>query len=116
MTPYQIIFCTSPNQKTSEIIAHSLVEQKLAACVNILPGLTSIYCWQDQIEHASEQLLMIKTNSIHYAQIEQVIKTLHPYEIPEIIALAIDQGLPAYLDWIHQNTCFDDQHTKQRLV
>ena len=102
MTSYQIIFCTCPDQTTSEAIAHLLVEQQLAACVNILPGLTSIYRWQDQLETAEEHLLIIKSTQDQYPAIEQAITLRHPYEMPEIIALPIGQGLPAYLEWIQR--------------
>lgn len=104
MTTYQIIFCTCPDQATSEALAKRLVMQKLAACVNILPGLTSIYRWQNQIESAQEHLLIIKSTQAQYAAIEQTLKHYHPYDVPEIIALPISQGLPAYLDWIEINS------------
>lgn len=104
MSSYQIIFCTCPDQTTGETIAHFLIEQRLAACVNILPGLTSIYRWQDQIETAVEHLLIIKSTQEQYPAIEQAITSHHPYDVPEIIALPIVQGLPSYLDWLRDNT------------
>ncbi len=97
---YQLILSTCPNRLTAESLAHQLVTKKLAACVNILPDLTSIYRWQDQIETASEYLLMAKTNKQHYQAIEKTINEHHPYELPEIIAVSIDRGLPEYLQWI----------------
>jgi periplasmic divalent cation tolerance protein len=84
-------------------LAKQLVTEKLAACVNILPNLTSIYQWQGNIETANEYLLMIKTKVDQYQAIENWIKANHPYELPEIIAVSIEHGLPEYLQWI--NTC-----------
>ncbi|MGJ0482999.1 MAG: divalent-cation tolerance protein CutA [Methylomicrobium sp.] len=99
----QLILCTCPDRDTSEKIAQKLVEGRLAACVNILPGLTSIYTWQDRLETAEEHLLLIKSASGRYSAVEQAIRALHPYDLPEIIALPIAQGLPDYLNWI--DTC-----------
>jgi periplasmic divalent cation tolerance protein len=99
-TRYQIILCTCPDKGTAEKIARLLVNDKLAACVNILPGITSIYLWREQIESAQEQLLLIKANKSGYQAIEETIKKHHPYELPEIIAVPIENGLPEYLHWI----------------
>ena len=100
---HQIIFCTCPNRETAEKIAQSLVESNLAACVNILPSITSVYRWQGSIEMEPELLLLIKTRADCYATVEERIKSLHPYELPEIIAVSLDRGLPDYLKWI--DTC-----------
>ncbi len=97
---YLLILSTCPDQPTAEKLARLLVEKKLVACVNILPGLTSIYHWQGEIETASECLLMAKTEKQHYQSIENTIHEHHPYELPEIIAVSIDRGLPEYLQWI----------------
>jgi periplasmic divalent cation tolerance protein len=85
-------------------IARRLVEQKLAVCVNILPGVRSIYRWRGAVEEAEEVTLMIKTVRSNYVELEASIKAMHPYEVPEIIALPIAAGLSAYLDWITQET------------
>jgi periplasmic divalent cation tolerance protein len=95
-----IIFCTCPNKDAAEKIARLLVETNMAACVNILPGITSIYNWEGQIESAQEHLLLIKARTDYYQRIETTIRDLHPYELPEIIAVPIDRGLPEYLNWI----------------
>jgi periplasmic divalent cation tolerance protein len=95
-----VVLCTCPDKVTAESIANKLIEQKLAACINILPGIRSIYRWQDSIEQADEYLIIIKTNQAMYAPLESAIRTHHPYEIPEIIALPVEQGLPEYLTWI----------------
>jgi len=99
-TPYQIILCTCPDKDTAEKIAHLLVNDKLAACVNILPGIISIYRWHEKIESAQEHLLLIKAHKAGYQAIEKSIKMHHPYELPEIIAVPVENGLPEYLHWI----------------
>ncbi|MCD2450681.1 divalent-cation tolerance protein CutA [Methylicorpusculum oleiharenae] len=99
---YQIIFCTCPDQQTATKLAHLLINQNLAACVNLLPGLTSVYRWQDKIETANEHLLLIKTRADFYSRIAKLIKCHHPYELPEIIAVTVDNGAPDYLQWIDQ--------------
>jgi periplasmic divalent cation tolerance protein len=99
-TAYQIIFCTCPDKDTAEKIARLLIENNLAACVNIVPNISSIYRWQEQIECAEEHLLLIKARQDAYSLLESMIKTHHPYQLPEIIAVAIERGLPDYLNWI----------------
>jgi periplasmic divalent cation tolerance protein len=96
-----VTLCTCPDKESAEKIARLLVESRLAACVNILPNLTSVYSWQGQIETADEHLLIIKSPQAGYQAIETAILSLHPYELPEIIAVPIGQGLPGYLNWIH---------------
>ncbi len=96
-----VTFCTCPDKATAEKIAQLLVEAKLAACVNILPSITSIYSWKGQIESAEEHLLMIKSPQASYNAIETAIRDHHPYELPEIIAVTVGQGLPEYINWIH---------------
>jgi periplasmic divalent cation tolerance protein len=105
--PYSIIFCTCPNQESAERIARSLVEAQLAACVNILPNVTSVYRWQGEVESAQELLLIIKARSDDYVAIEQHIKALHPYTVPEIIATAVQSGSLDYLHWIDSCHSFD---------
>lgn len=95
-----LILTTAPDDETAAQIANSLVEQGLAACVNILPGMRSIYKWKGELVAGHELLLLIKAQQGAYISIERQIESLHPYELPEIIAVSIDAGLPAYLDWI----------------
>ena len=101
--PYQIVLCTCPDQPSAVQIAETLITEALAACVNISPGLTSVYRWQNKIETAQEHLLLIKTRQNRYAALEAALVRIHPYELPEIIAVSLDQGLPEYLHWI--DTC-----------
>jgi periplasmic divalent cation tolerance protein len=89
---------------SAQILARALVEQRLAACVNMLPGTRSIYRWNDSIEEDAEVTLLIKTTAARYAELEQAIRALHPYELPEVIAVPVSAGLPAYLAWIAQET------------
>ena len=97
---YQLILNTCPDFTTAEQLATQIVANKLAACVNILPNLTSIYQWQGQVESAQEHLLLIKAPCDQYAAIESYIAEHHPYDVPEIIAFSIEKGSPEYLQWI----------------
>ena len=99
-----VVYCTCPDQATAEHIAETLVDERLAACVNLVSGLTSIYRWQGQIQRDAEWLLIIKTRRTVYSLLEARLCELHPYEIPEIIALPIQTGLADYLDWIVDST------------
>ena len=98
-----IVLCTVPDTATGEALGRHLVENGLAACVNLVPGLTSIYRWQQRVEQAAETLLLIKTHSDRFTELCQTIQRLHPYELPEIVAVPLTAGLPAYLDWITQS-------------
>lgn len=103
---YQLIMTTCPDQQTAEALATLLVEKKLAACINILSEMTSIYTWKGRIEIGREHLLLVKTRGDRYQEIADCIHGNHPYELPEIIAVPIDQGLPEYLQWI--DSCLSD--------
>ena len=94
----QVVFVTTLNMDEAKKIAKTLVEEHRAACVNIVPNITSIYEWKDEIHEDDELLLIIKTSSIHL--VEQRIKELHSYEVPEIIAFDIDEGSEEYLGWM----------------
>ncbi len=100
----QIVFNTCPDQQTAQHIATQLVELQLAACVNIIPAIESVYSWQGKVESETEYLLIIKTHSDCYTELESTIQALHPHELPEVVAVPIEAGLPAYLDWINNNT------------
>lgn len=99
-TPYRIVLCTCPDSESASRLAQGLVENRLAACVNQLPGLTSVYPWQGKIETAGEVLLIIKTRADRFLDLQAYIQANHPYELPEIVAVCVEQGSKAYLDWI----------------
>lgn len=101
---YLVVLCTVPDKVAAERIAARLVSGRLAACVNIVPGVESVYEWNGQVQHSSELLLMIKTTTSKYAGLQQRLEELHPYDTPEIIATHIHAGLPDYLNWISQAT------------
>ena len=102
--PGHIIYCTCPDIETAEKISRRLVSERLAACVNIVPGVASIYEWQGKIEQTDEVLLIIKTVAERFIALSRLVKDMHPYELPELIAVSITDGLPEYLDWIQQCT------------
>ncbi|MDO4708736.1 MAG: divalent-cation tolerance protein CutA [Pseudomonadota bacterium] len=99
-----VCFNTCPTHASAEQIASTLVEERLAACVNIVPGLTSIYRWQGRIARDTEWLLIIKTRSEKLDALRARLLALHPYELPELVAVQAADGLPAYLDWVRAET------------
>jgi periplasmic divalent cation tolerance protein len=99
-----VLFITVPNAETGETIAQVLVAERLAACVNRVPGLTSVYRWQGKIEKDPEELLILKTRCELVAAIHKRVKSLHPYTVPEIIALPIIDGSADYLAWVQKET------------
>lgn len=99
-----VVFCTCPDPESAERLAKALVEEHLAACVNLVPGLTSIYMWEGSLRREPECLLIIKTSTDRFEDLRDRLRALHPYELPEIIALPISQGDPEYLAWLTGNT------------
>ena len=99
-----VIYCTVPNEFNANLIATTLVEDNLAACVNIIPAITSIYKWEDITQIDSELLLMIKTQEEKFKQVEEKIKELHENTLPEIIAVPIVLGSEEYQNWIVKGT------------
>ena len=99
-----LVLTNMPDFSAANVLAQLLVERKLAACVNLLPAVHSVYLWQGALEQATEVTLMIKTTTQRYDELEAAIKAAHPYDLPEIIALPIVKGLPAYLEWIGAET------------
>ncbi len=99
-----IVLCTCGSAEEARKIAHGVVEKQLAACVNILPGVESIYRWQGAVEQANEVMLIMKTRDTVYANLEAEIRRLHSYSVPEIIAVPVERGLRAYLDWVGSET------------
>jgi len=104
MDDYIIVLTTCNSSEMASSIADSLVSQKLAACVNVIKGVESVYQWQGKIERDNEILLIVKTRQSLFSQVEQVIQELHDYELPEIIAVSIETGEKNYLNWIQSAT------------
>jgi periplasmic divalent cation tolerance protein len=95
-----IVFCTCPDTAVSDTIATALVEERFAACVNVLPQIKSTYRWQGSVCRDTEQLLMIKTTHERFDELSRRVVELHPYDLPEIVAIEIADALPAYLEWL----------------
>ncbi len=102
-----LVLTNLPDDLSAQQLAQALVEQRVAACVNILAPCRSVYRWQGKIEDATEVPLLIKTTVSRYAALEAAIRANHPYDVPEIIALRIDRGVPEYLAWIAAETAAD---------
>lgn len=101
---YILVLTNVPDQTVATTLAHAIVENKLAACVNILPGIQSVYRWDGKTEQAAEVSMHIKTLSTRYAALEAYLHEHHPYDVPEIIAVPVVAGLPAYLHWLEEQT------------
>jgi periplasmic divalent cation tolerance protein len=97
------VYVTCPNETVAKTLARGLLEKRLIACANIIPNITSTYWWKGNIEEDSEVLLMLKTLSESVPELTEYVRQHHPYEVPEVIAVNIEQGNPAYLDWIREN-------------
>jgi periplasmic divalent cation tolerance protein len=100
---YQVILCTCPTTAIAQEVAEHLVTEKLAACVNILPNIISVYRWQENVVSETEVQLLIKTHAANFARLNDRVKQLHPYDTPEVIALNIQQGDHQYLNWINES-------------
>ena len=103
-TKYLLVLTTCPGSISAKKIAQGLIAEKLAACVNIVSDVQSFFVWVGKVDTANEHMLIIKTTVDNYEEVEKCIKKLHPYELPEIIAVPIHTGFAGYLDWIESNT------------
>ena len=99
-----LVLCTCPNEQTAERIADALVAERLAACVNRVPGVVSTYRWKGALQRDTEVLLLIKSTRERYDALQDRIRALHPYELPEVIAVDVALGLAPYLAWIVTET------------
>lgn len=99
-----LVFTNLPDRDAAMKIARELVARRLAACVNILNGCTSVYRWKGELEEAQEVPVLIKTRAARYAEVEAAIRELHPYELPEIVAVPVERGLTDYLEWVAEET------------
>jgi periplasmic divalent cation tolerance protein len=103
MSERLVVVSTVGKAEDAERIGRALVERRLAACVNVLPSVTSIYRWKGKLEKDEERLLVIKTRADRFPALRQALVSLHPYEVPEVIALPIADGHPPYLDWLDES-------------
>lgn len=99
-----LVLTNLPDREAADKLAGMIIEERVAACVNILGACTSVYRWDGAVEKAEEIPLLIKTTGARYAALEAVIRRLHPYELPEIIAVPLARGLPGYLQWVADET------------
>ncbi len=106
-TEMLLIYCNCPDRECAERIANHLVDQHLAACVTVTSPVISVYQWQGKLETAEESMLLIKSSRAAYSALEQELVTIHPYELPEIVAVSVEHGLPGYLQWVEQCTTKD---------
>ena len=98
----RVVLVTCPDRDSGEALARALVEERLAACVNVVPGVRSLFRWEGEIEEADEVLLLVKTRADRLAAVRERVSALHPYDLPEVLALAAAGGSEAYLDWVRR--------------
>ena len=96
-----VAFSTFPDIETARRVAEQLVTERLAACANLIPSIESIYRWQNKIEKEPEVLVLFKTTTLCYPAFQEKLKSLHPYDVPEVICLCVEDGLPSYLKWVN---------------
>jgi periplasmic divalent cation tolerance protein len=96
----RVCLMTCPNPETAQSLAKQLLEKRLVACVNLVPQVTSMYWWEGQIQQDSEVLLIAKTVAERVAELKALLPELHPYDVPELVVLPVEDGLPAYLNWV----------------
>jgi periplasmic divalent cation tolerance protein len=99
-----LVITNLPDRASAERLADALIEARVAACVNILAPCRSVYRWKDAVQHDEEHPLLVKTTAERYPALQAAIRAGHPYELPEIIAVPVERGLPAYLDWVASET------------
>ena len=102
--PVWLVVTTMPDEATARSVARELVERRLAACVNVMAPCWSVYRWQGELDSAAEIPMLAKVTAAGYPALEAALRALHPYELPEIVALPVAAGLPGYLDWVRMET------------
>ena len=100
MTDVRVVLVTCPHPEAAAALARTLVEEGLAACGNVLPGLRSIYRWEGEVQDESETLLVLKTTAARFEPLRERVVALHPYQVPEVLSLAVDAGHAPYLAWV----------------
>jgi len=98
-----VVLVTAPSEATAVEIGRTLVDERLAACVNVVPGITSIYRWEGRREESAEALLLIKTRPEGYGALQRRVLELHPYSVPEVLGLPVAEGAPAYVQWVRES-------------
>lgn len=98
-----LVLVTAPDPDAAVAIARAVVDERLAACASVVPGLTSVFNWEGKREEAPETLLLIKTDATRYRDLEQRVLALHPYSVPEVLAVPVRSGAPAYLRWLRES-------------
>ena len=104
MDQHLLVLTTFPDRDSAMACAQQLIRKKLAACVNVLPSLSSVYEWNNDVQVGEELLILIKTTGARYSQLEAQLRQIHPYELPEIIATPITHGFQGYLSWMEAQT------------
>ena len=99
-----LVLTNLPDRASAEKLADALIAARVAACINILAPCRSVYRWKGAVQHGEEHPVLIKTSAARYPALEQAIRALHPYELPEIVAVPIERGLTAYLNWVTAET------------
>ena len=102
-----VVLVTAPAVEAALELGRTLVTERLAACVNVVPAITSIYMWQGKREEAAEALLVIKTEARRYDALERRVLELHPYSVPEVLALPVEAGAPAYVEWVRESVAVE---------
>lgn len=103
-TDVQLVLCTCPDEQTALAVASAVVGERLAACANLLPGITSVYRWEGALQQDAEVLLLVKSTVAAFPALRDAIVAAHPYELPEVVAVPVGDGLEAYLDWVRAET------------
>ncbi|MBF0155076.1 MAG: divalent-cation tolerance protein CutA [Magnetococcales bacterium] len=107
-TPASIVYCTVPDGALADALSGTLVQEGLAACVHVFPVGKSVYVWEGKLERSTEHLLMIKSRQALYPRLQARLRELHPYQVPEILAVPVTAGLPEYLTWLARATSGPD--------
>lgn len=104
-----IVFVTTSNREEAATLAEALVSERLAACVNLIPAVESVYWWEGKVTRDNEALMIIKTTAERYLELERRVKELHSYSTPEVVALRIERGSEEYLKWLRDSTARDER-------
>ena len=104
MRGLRVVLMTAPDRETGERIGETVVRERLAACANVVPAMTSFFWWDGSVQRADEALVMLKTPVDRVDDLMERARELHPYDVPELIALPVDAGLAAYVDWVERET------------